>query len=221
MLVSIGDGGNPPVQLEGDLIRKQAQNLRSRLGKIVRLNDDGSVPQDNPFVKANNADPTIWSYGHRNIQGIAFDPTGNRVWVSEHGARGGDELNLVQAGKNYGWPTVSHSREYATGEPVSPQKSQPGLVDPKLVWTPATAPSGLAFYTGDRFPAWRGDLFAGGLVAREVRRIDLDNAGNVVRQQPIQFDQRVRDVRQGPDGLLYVLTDETDGQLIRIEPANR
>jgi glucose/arabinose dehydrogenase len=221
MLVTIGDGGNPPVQLEGDLIRKQAQNLRSRLGKIVRLNDDGSVPQDNPFAKAGNADPTIWSYGHRNIQGIAYDPAGRRIWVTEHGARGGDELNLVEAGKNYGWPTVSHSREYATGEPVSPQKSQPGLVDPKLVWTPATAPSGLALYTGDRFPGWKGDLFAGGLIAREVRRIDLDNAGAVIGQQPIQFDQRVRDVRQGPDGLLYVLTDETDGQLIRLEPTNR
>lgn len=219
MLVAIGDGGNPPVQLEGDLIRKQAQNLRSRLGKIVRLNDDGTIPRDNPFVTSKTADPAIWSYGHRNIQGIAFDAATGRVWASEHGARGGDELNLVQGGKNYGWPTVSYSREYATGEPVSPQQSQAGLVDPKLVWTPATAPSGLAVYTGDRFPAWRGNLFAGGLVTRDIRRIQVDQSGKVVVQQPIAIGQRVRDVRQGPDGLLYVLTDEPTGQLIRIEPA--
>lgn len=217
MLVALGDGGNPPVQLEGDLIRKQAQNLRSRLGKIVRLRDDGTVPQDNPFVNAGKADPAIWSYGHRNIQGLAFDPINNRVWASEHGARGGDELNLVQAGQNYGWPIVTYSGEYSGGE-ITQERSRPGMVDPKVVWTPAKAPSGLAFYTGDRFPGWQGDLFAGGLVSREVRRIDLDPAGNVLAQQSIPFDRRVRDVRQGPDGLLYVLTDEPQGQLIRIEP---
>ncbi|MFB2936974.1 PQQ-dependent sugar dehydrogenase [Aerosakkonemataceae cyanobacterium BLCC-F154] len=218
MLISIGDGGNPPVRLDGDLIRKQAQNLQSHLGKIVRLNDDGTIPKDNPFVGNNNANSAIWSYGHRNIQGIAFDPINNQVWVNEHGARGGDELNLVQAGKNYGWPVVSYSREYSTGEPVSAQKSQPGMVDPKTVWTPATAPSGLAFYNGDRFPQWQGNLFSGGLVSRDVRRITLDKAGNVLSQESIAISQRVRDVRQGPDGLLYILTDEQDGQLIRLEP---
>lgn len=219
MLISIGDGGNPPVQLDGQLIRQQAQNLQSHLGKIVRLNDDGSIPKDNPFVGKNNANGAIWSYGHRNIQGMAFDPINNRVWVNEHGARGGDELNLVQAGKNYGWPIVSHSRDYATGEPVSPQKSQPGMVNPKVVWTPATAPSGLAFYNGSRFPQWRGNLFSGGLVSQDVRRISLDKAGNVSAQETIAIGQRVRDVQQGPDGLLYILTDEQDGQLIRLEPA--
>ena len=219
MLVAIGDGGNPPVQLEGDLIRKQAQNLRSRLGKIVRLNDDGSIPRDNPFATNANADPAIWSYGHRNIQGIAFDPGTKRVWVTEHGARGGDELNLAEAGKNYGWPLVTHSQEYAGGE-ISQERSRPGMVDPKVVWTPATAPSGLAFYTGDRFPAWRGNLFAGGLVSQDVRRIELDAAGNVRSQEEISIGQRVRDVRQSPDGLLYVLTDESNGKLIRLEPTN-
>lgn len=218
MLVSIGDGGNPPVQLDGQLIRQQAQNLQSHLGSIVRLNDDGSIPRDNPFVGRANAAPAIWSYGHRNIQGMAFDPINNRVWANEHGARGGDELNLVQAGQNYGWPVVSHSREYATGQPVSQQTSKPGMVEPKLVWTPATAPSGLAFYTGDRFPKWRGHLFSGGLVSQDVRRIALDNAGNVVSQETIRIGQRVRDVQQGPDGLLYILTDRQDGQLIRLEP---
>lgn len=219
MLVAIGDGGNPPVQLEGDLIRKQAQNLRSRLGKIVRLNDDGSIPRDNPFATNANADPAIWSYGHRNIQGIAFDPGTKRVWVTEHGARGGDELNLAEAGKNYGWPLVTHSQEYAGGE-ISQERSRPGMVDPKVVWTPATAPSGLAFYTGDRFPAWRGNLFAGGLVSQDVRRIELDAAGNVRSQEEISIGQRVRDVRQSPDGLLYVLTDDSNGKLIRLEPTN-
>lgn len=218
MLISIGDGGNPPVQLDGELIRQQAQNLQSHLGKIVRLNDDGSIPKDNPFVGNANVNPAIWSYGHRNIQGMAFDPINNRIWANEHGARGGDELNLVQAGQNYGWPLVSHSRDYATGQPISQQKSQPGMVDPKLVWTPATAPSGLTFYNGDRFGEWRGNLFSGGLVSQDVRRIALDNAGNVLSQETIAIGQRVRDVEQGPDGLLYILTDRPDGQLIRLEP---
>ncbi|MBD2078577.1 PQQ-dependent sugar dehydrogenase [Leptolyngbya sp. FACHB-17] len=218
MLVAIGDGGNPPVQLEGELIRKQAQNLRSRLGKIVRLNDDGSAPRDNPFATNQTADPAIWSYGHRNIQGLAFDPLKQRVWATEHGARGGDELNLAQAGKNYGWPVVTYSREYFGGE-ISTARSRSGMVSPKVVWTPATAPSGLAFYTSDRIPAWKGDLFAGGLVSQDVRRIDLDETGNVRGQQRIAIGQRVRDVRQSPDGLLYVLTDGSgDGRLIRLEP---
>lgn len=218
MLISIGDGGNPPVQLEGQLIRQQAQNLQSHLGKIVRINDDGSIPKDNPFVGNNNANPAIWSYGHRNIQGMTFDPVNNRVWVNEHGARGGDELNLVEAGKNYGWPIVSYSRDYSTGEPISQKTSQPGTVSPKLFWTPAVAPSGLVFYNGDRFPQWRGNLFSGGLVSQDVRRITLDKAGNVSSQETIKISQRVRDVQQGPDGLLYILTDEQDGQLIRLEP---
>jgi aldose sugar dehydrogenase len=217
LLVSIGDGGNPPVQLAGDLIRKQAQNLRSHLGKIVRINADGSIPRDNPWFGKSEADAAIWSYGHRNIQGMAFDPATRRVWVTEHGARGGDELNLVEAGKNYGWPVVTYSQEYAGGE-ISQERSRPGMVDPQLVWTPATAPSGLAVYRGDRFPAWAGNLFAGGLVSQDVRRIELDAAGNVRSQQTIAIGQRVRDVRQGPDGLLYILTDEANGQLLRLEP---
>jgi aldose sugar dehydrogenase len=219
MLVAIGDGGNPPVRLDGDLIRKQAQNLRSRLGKIVRLNDDGSIPKDNPFVGRTNADPAIWSYGHRNIQGLAFDPATRRVWATEHGARGGDELNLAEAGKNYGWPIVTYSQEYSGGE-ISKERSRPGMVDPKVYWTPSPAPSGLAFYNGDKVPEWKGKLFSGELVSRDVRRIDLDEKGNVKGQQTINIGQRVRDVRQGPDGFLYVLTDEQNGQLIRLQPSS-
>jgi len=215
LLVSIGDGGNPPVRLEGGWIREQAQNLESYLGKVVRLNDDGSIPEDNPTINGQRS--AIWSYGHRNIQGLAYDPLADRVWASEHGARGGDELNRVQAGQNYGWPLVSHSREYTTGQPVAPTQSQPGKVDPLLVWTPAIAPSGLAVYTGDAFPAWRGQLLAGGLVSRNILRIAVSESSAEVLET-IEVGQRVRDVRQGPDGLVYVLTDEPNGQLLRLEP---
>lgn len=213
LLVSIGDGGNPPLQFEGRLSREQAQNRAIELGKIVRIKDDGSIPKDNPFSGSK-----IWSYGHRNIQGLAIDPTTGRVWSTEHGARGGDELNVIERGKNYGWPIVSASRDYRTGEPISQQQSRPGMVDPKVVWTPAIAPSGLVVYTGNRFPAWRGDLFAGGLVSQSVIRIDLDASGKVSGQEAIEIGQRVRDVRQGPDGFLYILTDEGNGRLIRLEP---
>ncbi len=217
MLVSIGDGGNPPLQLEGELIRHQAQKLDSHLGKVVRLNDDGSIPADNPFVNSQVADPAIWSYGHRNIQGLMVDPVTGQAWATEHGSRGGDELNRLDPGENYGWPVVTHSREYTGGE-ISSERSRPGMVDPLVVWTPAIAPSGLLVYQGDRFPQWQGDLFAGGLVSQDIRHIDLNDTGTVINETPIRIGQRVRDVRQGPDGLIYILTDEPNGRLIRLEP---
>lgn len=217
LLASIGDGGNPPLERDGEFIRQQAQNLGSHLGKTIRINDDGSVPTDNPFADSSEAEPEVWSYGHRNIQGLAFDTTRNQVWASEHGSRGGDEVNQLAAGENYGWPLATHSREYSGGL-ISPETSLPGMVDPKVIWTPSIAPSGLAVYAGDRFPDWQGDLFAGGLVDQNVHHIDLDDAGNVLNETTIPIGQRVRDVRQGPDGLLYVLTDERNGQLIRLEP---
>nr|WP_245894319.1 PQQ-dependent sugar dehydrogenase [Chamaesiphon polymorphus] len=219
LLLAIGDGGNPPLQIEGKLPRFQAQNRRSDLGKVLRLKDDGSIPPDNPFVKAANTDPAIWSYGHRNIQGMTFDPVTKRIWATEHGSSGGDELNLLQKGKNYGWPLATNSKEYGSGREISPNTSLPGLEDPKLVWTPAIAPSGLTAYNGKRFPQWQKNLFAGGLVEQAVRRIELDANGKVLNQEPIAIGARVRDVRQGPDELLYILTDESNGQLIRLEPA--
>ena len=215
-----GDGGNPPIEFNGEFIRQQAQNRNSHFGKVIRLNDDGSIPSNNPFATSTDAKPALWSYGHRNIQGITLDPTKNRVWATEHGSRGGDELNLIERGENYGWPVVTHSREYSGGL-ISPETSRPGLVDPKVIWTPSIAPSGLAFYNGDRFPQWRGNLFAGGLVSQDIRRIQLDPGGNVIAQNSIPIGQRVRDVRQGPDGLLYVLTDDRNGQLIRLEPMGK
>ena len=216
MLIAIGDGGNPPLQLNGELIRNQAQKLNSQLGKVLRLKDDGSIPSDNPFVKTASANPAIWSYGHRNIQGLFADPISKQVWSTEHGSRGGDELNLIEAGKNYGWPVVTFSQEYTGGE-ISKEVSLPNMVDPKLVWTPAIAPSGLLLYRGNIFPNWEGNLFAGGLVSKSVVRIKIEGNKTIV-QETIPVGQRVRDVRQGKDGFIYILTDEQSGQLIRLEP---
>lgn len=218
LLVSVGDGGNPPLKVDGELSRLQAQKLGSRLGKILRVNTDGAIPADNPFVGQAGADPAVWSYGHRNIQGLTVDGMRGWVWANEHGARGGDEVNRIEGGMNYGWPLVTYSRDYVTRLPISSERSRPGMVDPVLVWKDSIAASGFVLYTGERFPEWRGDLFAGGLVAREVRRLDLDEAGRVAGEEAIAIGARVRDVRQGPDGLLYVLTDEDDGALIRILP---
>lgn len=220
LLVSVGDGGNPPVRLDGDWIRKQAQNRRSHLGKVLRLKEDGSVPKDNPFVDSPGALPELWSLGHRNVQGLGYDPLRSVVWASEHGALGGDELNRLQAGKNYGWPEVTYSREYLGGFKISPYTSKPGMVDPEVVWMTAIAPSGLVVYTGHRFPRWHGDLFVAGLKSQDIRRIDLDDAGNVTGQSALRIGRRVRKVAQGPDGLLYVITDESHGSLIRLEPAD-
>lgn len=217
LLLATGDGGNPPLQLGGQLIRNQAQNLRSLLGKVVRLKDDGSIPPDNPFATSKQGLPALWSYGHRNPQGLTVDPATGQVWQTEHGSRGGDELNRIEGGKNFGWPLVTFSEEYSGG-PISSDTSLPGLVDPKLQWTPAIAPSGLVVYRGDRFPAWQGQLFAGGLVSQDIRRIQVDVQGKATELEKIEIGQRVRDVRQGPDGLLYVLTDQSNGSLIRIEP---
>lgn len=217
LLLALGDGGNPPVRIDGQLAREQAQILSSQLGKVLRLRDDGSAPADNPFLGRADADPLVWSYGHRNIQGLARDPASGRIWAHEHGSRGGDELNLLNPGANYGWPRVSYSIEYTFGS-ITPHRSLPGMVDPLLVWTPAQAPSGLAFYTGEAFPGWRGDLFSGGLKSEELRRIDLDAEGRIIGQESLPIGARVRDVRQGPDGFLYVLTDEPDGRLLRLEP---
>jgi aldose sugar dehydrogenase len=220
LLMSIGDGGNPPLQIGGMLAREQAQNRQSHLGSVVRLNEDGAAPQDNPFVGQQDVLPELWSYGHRNIQGMARDPETGRIWANEHGPRGGDELNLLEAGKNYGWPLQSQGRDYRTGQPVG-EESLEEAVDPAFVWPMTHAPSGLEVYRHSRFPQWQGSVFSGGLVTQDVRRLVVDAAGRVQRDEPLEIGSRVRAVRQGPDGYLYVLTDEEDGVLARLEPTGR
>ncbi|QDU70911.1 PQQ-dependent sugar dehydrogenase [Mucisphaera calidilacus] len=216
LLMSVGDGGNPPTKVGGHFSRLNAQVKTSHLGKTLRLTENGEPAGGNPFVNDSDAAPHLYSYGHRNIQGMAIDPATQRIYATEHGSRGGDELNLITPGTNYGWPAVTYSIEY-WGPRISDDASAPGMQDPMVVWTPCIAPSGLCFYTGDRYPGWQGDLFAGGLALRQIRRVDLED-GRVVGQETLKLGQRVRDVRQGPDGYLYVLTDEGNGKLLRIVP---
>lgn len=219
LLLAIGDGGNPPTKIGDTLTRDFVQDLSSDFGKIHRLTDAGEPAPGNPFADNESADPSVYSLGHRNIQGMAITPDGT-VYATEHGARGGDELNLIRPGSNYGWPLATYSLEYG-GPAISENTSLPGMADPLVVWTPVIAASGLAYYTGDRYPGWQGDLFAGGLLSQQVRYVDLDEAGKPASQKFLPFDQRVRDVRQGPDGYLYVLTESRapDGKLHRIVPA--
>ena len=216
LLMSIGDGGNPPLSFQGDLRRKQAQNLGTHFGSVLRLTDEGKAPPDNPFVDVPGAKPEIYSYGHRNIQGMTRHPDTGAVYANEHGSRGGDELNLIQAGHNYGWPEVTYSNEY-WGPRISEVTERPDVTAPLVVWTPSKAPSGLTVYTGDRFPAWRGDLMSGALKFREIQRLDLDE-GKIAGIERLEIGERVRDLRMGPDGELYVLTDEENGALLRIVP---
>ena len=219
LLVSIGDGGNPPVSFDGQDIRQQAQNLGTHFGKIIRIGDDGAVPTDNPFVGQNDAQPEIWTYGQRNIQGLARDPESGWIWANEHGARRGDELNRLEVGRNYGWPAATHSRNYGIlGSEISPHTSLPDMEDPVFVWSETHAPSGLAIYRGDVFPEWDGDILSGGLVTDDIRRIEIDANGRAVAESAIDIGERVRDIRVGPDGHVYVLTDEPQGRLIRLEP---
>lgn len=201
---------------EGFEYREDAQNRDSELGKILRINDDGSLPDDNPFAGEKRA--RVWTYGHRNPQGLVLDSTTGTVYMHEHGPRGGDEINVVTAGSNYGWPAVTYGVDYS-GAYVSPFTEAEGMTQPLLHWEPSIAPSGMAIYTGEHFPQWQGDLFIGALVDEEVRRVDLEN-GEVVGQESLfaELEARIRDVRMGQDGYLYILTDGSDGQLIRVTP---
>ena len=203
----------------------RAQDPNDLLGKVLRLRDDGTVPDDNPFVGVPDHRPEVYSLGHRNHQGLAFQPGTGALWVSEHAPQGGDEINVIEAGRNYGWPIVSYSRQYG-GQRMTEAPWQPGMELPAVLWVPSIAPSGLAFYDGDRFPDWKGNLFAGSLRfgglprTGHLERIVLNEAGQELRREWLlaELRQRIRDVRQGPDGLLYVLTDADDGAVLRIEP---
>ena len=198
--------------------RDDAQKLDNHLGKIVRVGKDGGAPKDNPFVGKAGALPEIWSYGHRNSQGATMGPDG-RLWQHEHGAQGGDEINLPQPGKNYGWPLVSFGVNYDGSQIGDGSSVKPGLEPPLHHWTPSIAPSGMAFLASDKYgPAWKGNLFVGSLKFQYLDRIELKDGKVVAEHQLLQDLGRIRDVRQGPDGLLYVLTDSPMGKLVRLQP---
>ena len=215
LFITIGERSDTPM-------RMNAQRLDNHLGKTIRIRPDGSVPDDNPFVGQEDAQPEIWTLGHRNAQAAAFDADGN-YWQVEHGTRGGDELNLIQRGNNYGWPVVAYGIEYA-GSPIGGSETQRpdgDYTQPVYYWDPVIAPSGAQFYSGDRFPAWQGSLFVGALRDMRLVRLTIED-GRVTGEEHLFLDrnQRIRDVRQGPDGALYVVTDQSDGELWRITPGS-
>ena len=208
LFITVGDRGE----------RDRTQDLTINRGQVVRINPDGTIPTDNPFVDMAGRRPEVWSYGHRNPQGAALHPQTGQLWTVEHGARGGDEINRPEAGKNYGWPIISYGRHYSGGK-IGEGTHKAGYEQPLYYWDPSIAPSGMAFYTGDAFPAWQGDLFVGSLKFGLLVRLDMDGDRIAAEERLLQgLDDRVRDVRQGPDGLIYLLTDDYDGRILRLEP---
>jgi aldose sugar dehydrogenase len=198
---------------------ERAQRAKDHAGSVIRLHDDGRVPADNPFVGHASNLPESFSRGNRNIQGAALHPTTGELWTHEHGPQGGDEVNIIRAGRNYGWPTITYGVNYVTGTRIGEGERKSGLEQPLHVWVPSIAPSGLTFYTGPHFPAWKGSVFLGALRGQALVRLELEG-NKVVREERLLAGQigRVRDVRQGPDGYLYLLTDSSSGALLRIEP---
>ena len=210
LFFSIGDRGGPTTP------ENPAQDLSQIAGKIHRIHDDGRIPEDNPFVDTPGAMPSIWAYGSRNAQGLVYDTASGRLWETEHGPRGGDELNLIRQGANYGWPLVTHGINYS-GTTITDKKSAPGVEDPVVQWTPVIAASGLALYRGDQFPRWRGNLFAGGLAGQRMVRLEMNGAA-VAKQEVLLPDTgRIRDVRSFDDGFLYVVYDQP-GKVVRLVP---
>jgi glucose/arabinose dehydrogenase len=209
MFVTLGDRFN---------YRQRAQDLTSTIGKVVRIRPDGSVPDDNPFGGKEGALAEIWSYGHRNIQAAAIEPGTDRLWTVEHGARGGDELNHPEAGKNYGWPTITYGVDYS-GAKIGEGVAKEGMEQPVYYWDPVIAPSGMTFYTGDAYPGWKGSVFIGSLTPGQLVRLAL-RGGKVEREERYLDDlgERIRDVAQGPDGLLYLITDSDEGRILRLKP---
>jgi glucose/arabinose dehydrogenase len=210
LFFSIGDRGGPT---NADNL---AQSLASVTGKIHRLHDDGRIPADNPFVGRKGAMPSIWAYGSRNAQGLVHDTSSGRLWETEHGPRGGDELNLIRKGANYGWPLAGYGINYS-GTTITKNKSLPGMEDPVAQWTPVIAASGLALYRGDKFPRWRGNLFAGGLASEKLVRLELNGAAVTEQEIVLQDTGRIRDVRSFDDGFLYVVYDQP-GKIVRLVP---
>jgi aldose sugar dehydrogenase len=218
-IVQANDGNLFVTLGEHFYFRDEAQNLGNHLGKLIRIAPDGSVPSDNPFVGRADAKPEIWSYGHRNEQGLAINPASGELWEIEHGPRGGDEVNIIGMGKNYGWPVIGYGIDY-DGTRIHESTAKDGMEQPIKYWVPSIAPSGMTFYTAKLFPEWAGSLFTGALAGRMLVRLSLD--GNTVtgEERLLQnLNERIRDVRQGPDGALWLLTDNSAGRILRVSPA--
>lgn len=221
LFITIGDRQAPS---EGDLEAHPAQDLSNHHGVTLRLNEDGSVPDDNPFVDQAGALPEIWSYGLRNAQGLLVDRANGRVWITDHGPQGGDELNLIEPGRNYGWPVIGYGVNYRTGSAIHGGTHRDGMEQPKKVWVPSIGVSGLALYEGDAFPHWRGHLLAGGLSGQRITLLELEGDRVVREETLVQGIGRVRDVRVGPDGYVYIAIDDRDGNaspILRLEPVPR
>ena len=211
VFLTLGDRGKRP----------RAQDLGDHAGSIIRLTEDGGVPADNPYVATAGARPEIFSLGNRNVQGAAMNPRTGELWAHDHGPQGGDEVNVIRAGANYGWPIVTYGRNYVIGTKIGEGTHKEGMVPPLHQWTPSIAPSGMAFYEGDKFPGWRGSLLAGALKFRLLSRLEFEGE-RFVREERMLEDVigRIRDVRVGPDGYVYLLSDASDGVIARLEPAD-
>lgn len=209
LFITLGDRGSH---------MEDAQNLDNHIGTIIRIRPDGSIPDDNPFAKDAKAKPEIWSYGHRSIQGAAIHPETGELWIHEHGPRGGDEINIPKPGKNYGWPKANYGVHYSMA-PIKDEHAEQGFEEPIYYWTPSVAPSGMLFYTGSLFPRWKGNLFVGTLAGRHLIRMTVSNDKILSEEQLLQNTMRFRDVEQGPDGAIYLLTDEEDGKILKMTPA--
>jgi glucose/arabinose dehydrogenase len=210
LFVTLGDHFGP---------RDEAQNLGNHLGKLIRITPDGAAPPDNPFVGRDGAKPEIWSYGHRNQQGLAIDPASGDLWEAEHGPRGGDEVNIVGKGKNYGWPVIGYGVDYS-GAKIHERAAKDGMEQPIKYWVPSISPSGLTFYTGKLFPKWSGSLFAGALSGKMLVRLQLNGHAVTSEERLLpNLNERIRDVRQGPDGALWLLTDSSAGRILRVSPS--
>jgi glucose/arabinose dehydrogenase len=221
LFITLGDRQVPST---GNLEAHPAQDLSNHFGKIIRLHDDGRVPSDNPFTSRSGALPEIWSYGHRNVQGLAIHPATGEVFATEHGPQGGDELNLIEPGKNYGWPVIGFGVNYRSGAAIHSGTHKDGMEQPINIWVPSIATSGLLFYTGDKFPQWKNSLFVGGMNGEVLSRLTLDGKRVTGEEKLVQRMGRIRDVRQSPDGFIYLAIDHRQGgktPIVRLEPVRR
>jgi glucose/arabinose dehydrogenase len=221
LFITVGDRQAPPA---GDLPSHPAQDLTNHHGKIIRIHEDGRVPADNPFVTREGAQPEIYSYGHRNMQGLAVHPVTGDVWATEHGPQGGDELNLIRPGLNYGWPVIGFGVNYRTGSAIHSGTHHDGMEQPKQVWVPSIGMAGMMIYTGDKFPQWKGNMFIGGMVGEQLNRLTVDGQAAERVEVIVRRQGRIRDVRQGPDGFIYLAIEDRQGKptpIVRLEPASR